>query len=217
MEVSQITKKKQILPLLCILLLLGEMMVYSQDNHFTQFDYNPIFLNPSNAGNFNGDWRVAGTYRNQWMKAGEPYKTATVSADMPFYVMGQKIGAGILFLNDVAGPGQMTYNKLYLTGGYGYEYSHNYFRGGLQLGMVFGSVNDWYNWNRVDGEYNLSSGEGDDIGNATYLDVNLGFSWKRNIHIFEPEAGLVVKHINAPKATFLGGDEKVQLGLTFYA
>ncbi len=208
--------KYKVLTFIVGMLVLGSL--YGQDNHFTQFDYNPIFLNPANTGNFIGDWRVAGNFRNQWLGTSDPYQTATISGDKPVYLMGQKIGVGLLFVNDASGIIGLTTNKLYVSAGYGLEYANNYFNAGLQVGMVFSSVgNGWGLWNHSEGEFNLPNNEPDEIGNSLYPDVNLGGAWKRNIHIFEPEVGFNLMHINFPKKTYTSGSENVPLRLGVYA
>lgn len=189
----------------------------AQDIHFTQFDFNPVFLNPANTGNFIGDWRVAGNFRNQWAGSTNPFNTATVSADMPVYILGQKLGAGILVGTDISGPGKLNYNLALLSLGYGQEFSNNYFYGGLQVGYLFASVNDWNNWNHLDGDFTAPSGEQNFTGSANNLDVNIGLGWKRNINIFEPEAGFSIQHLNSPTMSFVNGEDKIKQQINFYA
>lgn len=189
----------------------------AQDIHFTQFDFNPVFLNPANTGNFIGDWRIAANFRNQWSGAVNPYNTASISADMPVYIMGQKIGAGIILLNDISGPQNLTYNIVYASAAYAFDYSNNYFNVGLQAGMVFGSLNNnWGLWNHQTGQFDLPNNEPNPIGNSTYPDINIGVTWKRNISITEPEVGLSFQHVNMPKKTFLTGSDKVDPRMNLY-
>lgn len=209
---------KSKLAFLSVLIFCLSSFVHSQDIHFTQFDFNPLFLNPANTGNFIGDWRVAGNFRNQWSGTANPFNTATVSADMPVYLLGQKIGAGVMFVSDVSGASGLNSNMIFASAGYGLEASNNYFNVGFQVGMVFSSMNkNWGLWNHQTGQFDLPNGEPNPIGSSNYVDVNFGASWKRNINIFEPEVGVSLQHINMPKKTFLTGTDNVPLRMNIYA
>jgi hypothetical protein len=37
-----------------------------QDIHFSQYYASPLSLNPANTGNYDGDWRLMNSYRQQW-------------------------------------------------------------------------------------------------------------------------------------------------------
>lgn len=204
--------------ILCLFVLMcsGKFLL-AQDIHFTQFDFNPVLLNPANTGNFIGDWRVAGNFRNQWSGTSNPYNTATISADMPIYLMGQKIGVGVMFVNDVSGASGLSSNMFFASAGYGLNVNNNYINAGLQVGMVFSSTNKtWGLWDHGTGRFDAPNNEPDPIGNSSYLDINIGGTWKRNINIFEPEVGLSIQHVNVPKKTFTTGSENVPIRLNVY-
>lgn len=190
----------------------------AQDIHFTQFDYNPLFLNPANTGNFIGDWRVAANYRNQWLATSTPYTTASVSADLPMYVMGRKIGVGILFLNDATGILGLMTNKLYASGAYGMEINNNYLNFGIQAGIVLSSIESgWGNFDYQNGTFDADNGELNDLEDSQYIDINIGATWKRNIHIFEPEVGINIMHVDFPNKSYLGASETEPIRLAFSA
>lgn len=191
--------------------------IKAQDIHFSQFDFNPLFLNPANTGNFEGDWRVGGTYRNQWAGLSEPYNTTSISGDLPLYILGQNIGVGLIVINDVAGAIGPTQNHIYGSVAYGQILNQNYFGLGLQVGMAFGSMESWGLWNRETGGFDLNNGEPDPIGKTSYFDINLGGIWKRNIHIFEPELGVNLMHLNSPNKSYLSGKAKVPVRMVFHA
>ena len=79
----------------------------AQDPHFSQFFSSPLTLNPAYTGKFDGNFRVAGNYRNQWPTINNAFTTATASFDMP--IMTNRLpefdtwGVGILALNDQSG------------------------------------------------------------------------------------------------------------------
>ena len=76
----------------------------AQDPHFSQFFSSPLTLNPAFTGLFDGDFRVAGNFRNQWPTINNAFTTATASVD--FSVLKNRLpendrwGVGMLGLND---------------------------------------------------------------------------------------------------------------------
>ena len=189
----------------------------AQDINFTMFNSAPLFINPANTGDFRGDWRIAGNYRNQWSATAEPFKTASVSIDKHLYLFKQKMGVGVFALNDNSGISGLNYNKFYGSLAYERVFNNNYFRAGLQAGMAFGSVNDWTVWDNSTGTFTLPSGEQGTGESSSYVDVNFGLTWKRNIGIFEPKAGIALSHINSPTKSFFGGDDKEGLKISFHS
>lgn len=185
----------------------GSVSIWSQDINFSLYKFNPLFLNPANTGNYYGNWRVTANYRNQWAATSNPYTTASASLDKRFKIANQDFAAGFLFLNDEAGVGGLTYNKLYVSLGYSNNLGENNFFGGIQIGYVSGSVNSWYNWNPATGDYSAPNGEENFGENTSYLDFNAGIVWKRKINILEPEVGVALSHINTPSNSFLSSDE----------
>ena len=66
-----------------IFLIIFSNKIYSQDIHFSQFNYAPLLLNPALAGGFNGDMRADVNYKSQWQSmAPTPYKTVAASVDI---------------------------------------------------------------------------------------------------------------------------------------
>ena len=53
----------------------------AQDIHWSQFNDNPVFQNPGNTGNFNGDVRFVGNFRDQWRAVSVPYQTLSLSGE----------------------------------------------------------------------------------------------------------------------------------------
>ncbi|MBA7563499.1 hypothetical protein ES708_05158 [subsurface metagenome] len=185
--------------------------VNAQETQFTLFHYSPLTLNPANTGSFNGDLRIAGNFRNQWAGTSTPFRTAAVSMDTKLFLLHQKFGIGVHFLNDESGVGGLTYNKLYASLSYEKELNDNYFSLGLQAGYVFGSFNSWTVWDNTTGNFSAPSGEENFREKMSYFDLNAGLSWKRSINIFEPEIGVSFFHLNAPNKSFFEGNEKEEL------
>ena len=86
----------------------------AQDPNFSQFFSSPLTLNPALTGKFDGSYRVAGNYRNQWPTINNAFVTKTASID--FGVMKNKIadidqmGIGFLGVTDRAGDGVLVTN-----------------------------------------------------------------------------------------------------------
>lgn len=76
------------------------------DPHFSQYYVYPSWLNPALTGIFDGDFRVAGIYRNQWNAVSTPYQTPGFSAD---FTTNKNINLGVSLMNQTAGDGGFSY------------------------------------------------------------------------------------------------------------
>ena len=94
---------KKFLFLACLILMNG--FLYSQDIHWSQFNDNPVFQNPGNAGHFKGDVRFVGNYRDQWRSVTVPFTTLSLSVDANS-LKNKNFGYGAMFFHDVVGDGQ---------------------------------------------------------------------------------------------------------------
>lgn len=97
-------------------------VVEAQDPHFSQFFASPLTLNPANTGNFNGEIRVAGNYRDQWPDFGNAYITSTVAIDGSLLKKSipkaDKFSAGFVLLSDQTGNGILKENHLLVSTSY---------------------------------------------------------------------------------------------------
>lgn len=75
----------------------------AQDIHWSQFNDNPIFQNPANTGEFTGDTRFIGNFRDQWRSVSVPFQTLSVCVDRKTRLFNY----GILMFHDQAGDGKM--------------------------------------------------------------------------------------------------------------
>lgn len=89
-----------------ILILFAVFTSQAQDIHWSQFNDNPVFQNPGNTGQFNGDIRYVGNFRDQWRSITVPFSTISGSVDAKISP-NKNIGAGLLFFHDVVGDGQL--------------------------------------------------------------------------------------------------------------
>ncbi len=203
--------------------IINTSVIHAQDIHFTMFNSSPLLLNPANTGNFDGDWRIAGNYRNQWHAISKSFSTASVSFDKQIYFFNQKFSGGAYLVNDESGPLGLTYNKVYASLGYNRIINNNYLNFGLQVGYVHQSydrnMTTPSQWNNTTGNFDpsLPSLEPNEGENKSYLDVNIGVLWKRSIGIFDPEAGLALFHINYPNQSFFGDKEHLPVRYILHA
>jgi type IX secretion system PorP/SprF family membrane protein len=71
-----------------------------------QYVLNPLTINPAFAGN-RGDLNISAFYRKQWVGITGAPETMTFTADAP--VFGDKIGLGLIVINDKVGVTKETY------------------------------------------------------------------------------------------------------------
>ena len=202
-----------------LLILLGVMCVSkAQDPNFSQFFASPLTLNPAFTGKFDGIFRVAGNYRNQWPSINNAFVTKTASAD--FHLMKgylsdiDRWGIGGLFMSDQNGNGALTTNQFSLSTAYHKGLDED---GYHQIGVGFqGSYTDKrLDVYKLDFEDELTAlgftGTTSEIfpqSNLTvkYVDINAGVLYNGSTNGYNNfYLGASMYHINRPKETFQGG------------
>ena len=86
-----------------LIVLMANFIGYGQDIHWSQFNDNPIFQNPANTGEFNGDTRFIGNFRDQWRSVSVPFQTFNVCVDRK----SKHFNYGLLMFHDQAGDGKL--------------------------------------------------------------------------------------------------------------
>ena len=190
----------------------------AQDPNFSQFFASPLTLNPALTGKFDGIFRVAGNYRNQWPSINNAFITKTASAD--FHLLTgyladiDRWGVGALFMNDQNGNGALTTNQFSLSTAYHKGLDED---GYHQIGVGFqGSYTDKrLNVAILDFEDELTAlgftGSTSEIFpqsglQVKYLDINAGVLYNGSTNGYNNfYAGASMYHINRPKETFQGG------------
>jgi type IX secretion system PorP/SprF family membrane protein len=191
----------------------------AQDPNFSQFFASPLTLNPALTGKFDGVYRVAGNYRNQWPSISKAYTTATVSYDMG--IMKNRIpeydqfGIGIMGFTDRAGDGALTNNYMGLSLAYHKGLDEN---GYHQIGAGFQGtyVNKRLNTVNLKFQDQLTpfgfTGVTQEIFtnkqvNVSYFDLNAGFIYNGSTNGYNNfYIGASMYHINRPKESFQGGN-----------
>ncbi len=189
--------------------------IWAQDPHFSQFFSSPMTLNPAFTGKFDGDFRFAANYRNQWPTINRAYETATASID--FHVLKNRIP-----YNDIWGVGLAGYTDKSAAGAVSFSYyslSTAYHKGLDEDGyhqLGFGAQatysNMLINTSKLTFEDQLTPFGFTGVTKETfsgltlksnYVDVNAGLlytaSTNDNNNFY---AGVSLYHINRPKQYF---------------
>lgn len=212
--------------LIMAVLLLVTMTAKAQDIHFSQFNAEPLSLNPALTGNYSCDWRAGINYRTQWSSIPAPYNTYAAFFDIPV-IKGiggtDNLAVGLNLFNDVSGDGNLSNLTAGLSVAYHKLLTTNHT---LSLGVQGAFSQKSIQWdqlyfaNQFDGAAfnpdipNFENYTGDNINN---IDVALGLVYKGkfNKH-FSAEVGGALNHLTTPQENFLNnttGDNVNELGM----
>lgn len=195
------------------LLMLSVGGLRAQDLHFSQFMHNPLLINPANAGfNPDYDFRVGGSYRNQWWGLPVPYRTISLWGDVQLMRGGDRtgwLGVGGVLLRDVAGNGNLTSTKGYGSIAWHQEIGYaSLISGGFNIGFASKNIDftkfRWENqWNGKFFDSRLPSGEQFAYSQIGYLDLQAGLNYayfpSERVYI---NAGVSMMHLNRPRESF---------------
>lgn len=192
--------------------------VKAQDPNFSQFFVSPLTLNPALTGKFNGDFRLAGNYRDQWPSISKAFITSTVSLDFP--VLRGSLsdldtwGIGVLAMTDKTANGILSTNLLSITTAYHKGLDED---GLHQIGVGFQAT---YNTKRLDGTKLNFEDELDQFGGWTIPSGEIINNQTLNLNYFDVSAGVLYNgstdgynnfyfgasayHLNKPKESFTG-------------
>ena len=192
---------------------------HAQDPNFSQFFASSMTLNPALTGKFDGVFRFAANYRNQWPSINNAYTTMTASLDMGILKNhipeNDQFGVGIMGYSDKAGNGalnstyyavSMAYHKGLDEDGYhqlGAGFQATYMNRALDLTKVtFADQLTPFGFTGVTSE-SFSS----DQVKLHYLDLNAGVLYNGSTNGYNNfYLGASMYHINRPKETFREGN-----------
>lgn len=200
-------------------MLFAALLARAQDPNFSQFFASPLTLNPALTGKFDGSFRVAGNYRNQWPTINNAFVTKTASID--FGILKNRIpeidqmGVGVLGFTDRAGDGVLVTNAAALSLSYHKGLDENGFHS-IGAGFQGGYVNKRLDVTKVVFEDELTplgfvpgtTGEifNNRQVNVSYVDVNAGILYNGSTNGYNNfYIGASMYHINRPKESFQGG------------
>ena len=111
----------------------------AQDIHFSQFFQTPLAQGPGSIGQFDGDQRVSGVFRQQWRSVTVPYRTFGLGGDAAHFAGVDQLGVGAWIFNDRAGDSRL--NQFHMSIGvswterFGTVGAHS-ISGGIQAGFT---------------------------------------------------------------------------------
>ncbi|MFL9482182.1 PorP/SprF family type IX secretion system membrane protein [Chitinophagaceae bacterium LWZ2-11] len=214
---------------ICCLLVLAEKL-HAQDPHFSQFFASPLTLNPAFTGKFDGEFRVAGNYRNQWPTIYNAFITTTGSVD--FHVGKNSIapndtwGVGAMFYSDNSANGAVKSNYAGISTAYhkGLD-EEGYHQIGLGFQATYANMNIYTQNLKFEDQLTNAgfTGVTSEIFNYStlstkYFDMNAGVLYTgstsdRNFFYF----GISLYHINRPKQKLTGAEYILNPRATFQA
>lgn len=215
--------------LLTLLSCLCYTLVQAQDPHFSQFYASPLSLNPALTGRFDGSFRMAANYRNQWPTINNAFTTRTASVDFP--VMTNRLpefdtwGVGVMGLSDQSGNKILRNNYIGISTAYSKGLDENGFH---QLAVGFQGVyaNKRLDVSLADFEDELTSfgftGVTNEVFNnqnvvVNYFDVNAGILYTGTTNTYNNfYLGVSLYHINRAKESFVGGNYFLQSRATIH-
>lgn len=206
--------------------------VTAQDAHFSQFDRMPLLLNPGLAGLYYKTQANA-TYRSQWTSVNSAFNTIGASFDQRINSKAGNsfFGIGLSGISDnaasrvvvldikLSGSGHIQLDKLSTLGL------------GIQAGFLQKTLNSGnLQWgSQFDGNAynaNIINAEGSAYNDVKSLDAAAGIVYSYNVSDFlsvignndvQFSTGLTVNHLNRPKNSFNGSNERLPMKYTLFA
>lgn len=187
----------------------------AQDIHFSQWDMNPVFLNPALTGNYDCAWRFSGNQRSQWRSVSRPYNTLGISAENRQGLILPGMYHAVNLFSDAAGDGNYRTFEFNLSTAYQFYLNNDSTHSitpGIQLGVNHRSID--FSLLSFDNQFNgfyydgsLSSQENFGTNKKTGFNMALGA-----IYSFKPAyrkelvAGVGWFNIPQIKQSFYGDD-----------
>ncbi len=222
--------------LLLLIFITISWSVNGQDIHFSQYYLSPLTLNPAKTGFFDGDYRGAANYRNQWRSIGNstPFVTTSLSFDLnlksfglqPKQIKDGVASAGLMFFSDKTGRAALKNQSVLLSVAYRtfidlskkHEVSFGFQGGIVNRSMGFDLIwNNQFNGDKFDQSQSAKEPFGGD--KITFSDFNLGLFWKFYMNPkLELNGGFSLFHLTQPTESFLGAvDNKINLRQSLHA
>jgi type IX secretion system PorP/SprF family membrane protein len=181
---------------------------------FTQFNMNPLYMNPAQTGAYEGTYRVGGIYRSQWNVGAADYKPLTAYVDAPILLIAKRhwVGIGLMYAKDEAGTHNLGTRLTALSGAFHYALDKRY-KNVLTLGVQAGVGSAGLNSSNKDNAFYTQIANTKGVGNpwdllsdknTSYTDLNAGLLFKSTIDkASKISVGLSFAHVNNPKKSLL--------------
>lgn len=206
MRLSTLTVK----PFIAMAALFLSLNIHAQDLHFSQYYTHASWLNPALVGNYDGSFRLAAIYRNQWASALGRSAYQTVGADVDFcflegYLRTDKLAVGVGFFNDRSGSAGLSVLNANISvayhKGFGKKGEHR-LSVGLQGAFLQKRVDDPLFGDQFRGHnQSYANASQEDFTRGFYRgDFNAGLYWRSNIKDkIRIGAGFGAYHLITPK------------------
>jgi len=203
----------------------SSFFVKAQDIHYSQMYSTPLYINPAFTGNFDCNFRAGLNYRQQAASFTIPFETYTAWGDTRLYprFLNKRawIGLGAHLYYDNAGDGGLKKTQGMFFGAFSQGFnSDNSLYGSLGVGI--GVTNRSIDINKLifDDNWdpyllrfdpaNFPTSERLKTSSIFYPDFNLGLSLHHLVNEkWMYEVGGSISHINKPKESFFGEDNRV--------
>ncbi len=207
---------------ICYIILFIAGAMQAQDIHFSQIQESPLWLNPANAGMFNGYFRAVANYRNQWASMGNAYQTMGISVDGTALKAARKkayLGLGLFVFNDRAGVAKIgTTQAQFHVNAIVKASKKSKLAGGLYFGInqnsaTYASLTYANQYNGKEIDKSIPTGEVVNYASFVNSDVGAGVNYEYSSSsvdmtrddIFSIKFGAAVHHINKPVQRFSSG------------
>jgi type IX secretion system PorP/SprF family membrane protein len=201
----------------------------AQDVHFSQYYTFAQALNPALTGNFDGSYRVALIYRNQWSSFlnKNAFVTPGAAIDLPLFegqLKKDKLGLGLMFTNDRMGEASLVTSNIGLSLAYhkgiGKLGKHRISLG-AQVAYVQRAIDRdsyvFYDQFDVFSHSGVGTSSEFDVntfdrGSFFYFDYNFGLYWKSNFNErFRMQGGFTTFHMSQPSQWFIAESDDIFL------
>ena len=198
-------------------------VLFSQDLHFTNYYYSPLYLSPAKTGDFAGTYRFSVNARTQFDSfIIEPYRTLMVSADMNIaegFEPYHWISAGLNVFTDSAGDLAYKTTGVHASGAYHWAFDQKYnsvITLGLQVGMTQRRIDD----SKYASETSLKEGRDNDSDldllenfSPNITDFNFGIGYKKRISkTAYIDLGVALNHATQSDFNFTGSNVRQTVG-----
>lgn len=209
------SKSKSILKhyLLIIIVCSFLQQIDAQDIHWSQFDYNPVFQNPANVGQFNGgDYRFHANYRDQWRSVTVPFQTFSVSGEAKS-ILHDNLSLGAFIFNDVSGDGQFRTIEIQPSASWTFKItpdSSHLLRLGAQMGLNYRQFNaDAYTFDNQWNGFVFDPGLPTEENFVTQRRTNFTFGIGASYEFYQSKKSRIIGgigffNINQPNQGFFG-------------
>lgn len=186
----------RVIALLYFLFVIMPLHCIAQDIHFSNWKESAIISAPANTGNFDGNLKIMGNFRNQWRSVTTPYKTAGISAEAKDFIGSlPRLQMGLGFSRDITGDSRWVTTQAQCI--VAYE---------IGLGLNF-SITPLIGTGLIQQQYSNENLQYDQQWNGTYYDPSLqsGESFTQfNNNYYQFTHGLSAGIKNDETATLLG-------------